>query len=130
MPPAPSTDLLKAILAAFNAHDVDGIMGFFAEDCVLDMPRGSEPWGARHKGFGPVRQGLQSRFTGILDVTYGDDTHYVAGDTGMSKWTLRGTIAATGERIEVHGCDFYDFRDGKVVKKDSYWKLVEPAGGG
>jgi hypothetical protein len=28
-------------------------------------------------------------------------------------------------RKKVHGCDFYTFRDGKVIRKDSYWKIVE-----
>lgn len=28
-------------------------------------------------------------------------------------------------RIEVRGCDFYTFRDGQVIRKDSYWKIVE-----
>jgi hypothetical protein len=34
----------------------------------------------------------------------------------------------SGERIAVRGCDFYTFRDGKVLRKDSYWKIVERAG--
>ena len=42
----------------------------------------------------------------------------------MSKWLLTGT-RKTGEKIAVRGCDFYSFRDGKVVVKDSYWKIVE-----
>jgi steroid delta-isomerase-like uncharacterized protein len=121
----PSVELLKAILDAFNAHDVDAIMGFFAPDCVLEAPRGPDPWGSRHVGAAAVRAGLQSRFDGIPDVHYGDDTHFIAGDVGISKWTLRGTAAATGERIEVRGCDFFEFRDGKVTRKDSYWKIVE-----
>jgi hypothetical protein len=25
----------------------------------------------------------------------------------------------------VRGCDFYTFREGLVVRKDSYWKIVE-----
>ena len=29
-----------AIFDAFNAHDLDAIMGYFADDCSLDMPRG------------------------------------------------------------------------------------------
>jgi len=37
---------------------------------------------------------------------------------------LRGTSAQDGP-IEVRGCDFYTFRDGKIVEKDSYWKLRE-----
>ncbi|MDO9712759.1 nuclear transport factor 2 family protein [Paracraurococcus lichenis] len=126
MQQSPTVKLLEAILAAFNTRDVDRVMAFFAEDCALEMPRGPDPWGSRYEGFGSVREALRGRFDGIPDITYGDDTHYIAGETGMSKWTLRGTVAATGERIEVRGCDFFEFRDGKVVKKDSYWKIVEP----
>ena len=73
-----------------------------------------------------MRALLQTRFDGIPDVHYGDDTHAVAGDLGVSRWTIRGTLAGTGGRIEVNGCDFYEFREGLVVRKDSYWKLVEP----
>jgi ketosteroid isomerase-like protein len=42
---AVSDETLKAIANAFNAHDLDAIMDFFADDCSLDMPRGPEPWG-------------------------------------------------------------------------------------
>ncbi len=119
-----SIDTLKAVLAAFNAHDLDRIMDFFSDDCVLEMPRGPDPWGTRFVGAAAVREGLRARFTGIPDVHYGDDTHFVIGDLGVSKWTLSGT-AANGERIEVRGCDFFTFRDGRIVKKDSYWKIRE-----
>jgi ketosteroid isomerase-like protein len=119
-----SIDTLKAVLAAFNAHDLDRIMDFFSDDCVLEMPRGPDPWGARFVGAVAVREGLRARFTGIPDVHYGDDTHFVIGDLGVSKWTLSGT-AGNGQRIEVRGCDFFTFRDGRVVKKDSYWKIRE-----
>lgn len=115
---------LKALVAAFNAHDLDRIMSFFAEDAVLEMPRGPEPWGRRHVGAAAVREGLRSRFEGLPDVHYGDDSHWVDGDMGISQWTVTGTTR-TGERIAARGCDFYSFRDGRVVKKDSFWKIVE-----
>ena len=38
-----SIETLEAIADAFNAHDLDAIMEFFADDCSLDMPRGPEP---------------------------------------------------------------------------------------
>jgi ketosteroid isomerase-like protein len=120
-----SVATLRAVLDAFNAHDLDLIMTFFTADCVLDMPRGSDPWGSRYVGAAAVKEGLRSRFAGIPDVRYEDDTHFVAGDIGVSQWTLRGTSTG-GERIEVRGCDFFTFRDGKIVKKDSYWKIREP----
>jgi steroid delta-isomerase-like uncharacterized protein len=117
---------LEALCDAFNAHDLDRIMAHFADDCVLEMPRGPEPWGARFEGRAAVRAALATRFEGVPDVRYGEAEHLVdeAVATGISKWTLTGTTG-DGRRIEVRGCDFYGFRDGKVVRKDSYWKIVE-----
>jgi ketosteroid isomerase-like protein len=114
---------LEALCAAFNAHDLDAIMAHFADDCVLEMPRGPHPWGARSEGRTAVREALAGRFRGLPDVHYGDAVHFVDGDTGISKWTLTGTTPE-GRRVEVRGCDFYTFRDGLVVRKDSYWKIV------
>jgi ketosteroid isomerase-like protein len=121
-----SLDVLKAVLDAFNAHDLDRIMTYFSPGCVLEMPRGPDPWGRRYVGLAAVKDGLRTRFAGIPDVRYEDDTHLVAGNIGVSQWTLRGT-SIDGEPIEVRGCDFYTFGDGKIVKKDSYWKIREPA---
>jgi ketosteroid isomerase-like protein len=122
--PEANEALLREILAAFNAHDLDAIMACFADDCSFDMPRGPEPWGARYEGKPAVREALASRFRGLPDVSYTDDRHWVRGDLGVSEWLLTGTTAE-GRRVKVRGCDHWEFRDGKVVRKDSYWKLVE-----
>jgi steroid delta-isomerase-like uncharacterized protein len=119
-----SSQVLQGFLDAFNDHDVEAIMSFFAEDCVLDMPRGPAPGGLRLVGKEQVREGIQSRFDGIPDIHYGDDRHFVCGDRGVSEWTIRGT-QRSGERIEVRGCDLFEFADGKISRKDSYWKIVE-----
>ena len=121
---APTPELLGALLDAFNRHDLDAIMAFFDEDCVLEMPRGPDAWGRRYLGKEQARKGLATRFEGIPDVHYGEDRHFVSGDVGVSQWTLTGTTS-TGQRIEVRGLDVLDFRAGKVVRKDSYWKIVE-----
>ncbi len=120
-----TVELLEALLAAFNAHDLDRIMTFFAEDCSFDMPRGSEPFGTRYVGKAQVRAGLASRFSGLPDVHYGDDEHWACGDKAMSRWLLTGTMKS-GQAVKVRGCDLFDFRDGRCVRKDSYWKIVEP----
>ena len=117
---------LVSLCDAFNAHDLDRVMSFFADECVLEMPRGPHPWGTRSEGKQAVRQGLASRFEGLPDVHYGDAEHFAdeSRQTGMSKWALTGTTR-DGRQIEVRGCDFYSFRDGLVTRKDSYWKIVE-----
>ena len=115
---------LQAFLDAFNAHDVDAIMSFFTEDCVFDMPRGPAPGGRRLVGRRQVREGIQARFDGIPDIRYVDDRHWTCGDRGVSEWTIRGT-QASGEPIEVRGCDLFEFADGRISRKDSFWKIVE-----
>jgi ketosteroid isomerase-like protein len=120
----PDSSVLQAFLDAFNAHDVDAIMLFFTEDCVMDMPRGPGPGGRRLVGKDQVREGIQSRLDGIPDIHYGDDRHWVCGDRAVSEWTIRGT-QRTGERIEVRGCDLLELVDGKISRKDSFWKIVE-----
>lgn len=119
------TQALEDLLAAFNAHDLDRVMAFFAEDCVLQTPRGSDPWGTRYEGAAAVRDGLAQRFTGLPDVQYSDDEHWACGDHAVSRWLLTGTTPA-GERVTVRGCDLFDLApDGRIRRKDSYWKIVE-----
>jgi ketosteroid isomerase-like protein len=115
---------LEGLAAAFNAHDIDRIMGFFASECSLDMPRGSEPHGRRFAGKQAVREALLGRLRGIPDVHYGDLEHHVSGNCGMSKWLLTGT-KTDGAMVSVRGCDFYYFEKGLVIRKDSYWKIIE-----
>ena len=124
--PGSNTDALTALLAAFNAHDLDRIMTFFSEDCVLETPRGENPWGTRFDGPAAVREGLAQRFRGLPDVHYRDDEHWVCGELGVSRWLLTGTTTE-GERVRVRGCDLFDLDDaGRIRRKDSYWKIVQP----
>jgi steroid delta-isomerase-like uncharacterized protein len=119
-------DVLKQILEAFNRHDLDAIMAFFSDDCSFDFPRGPAYFGQRFKGKAEVREALARRFKGIPDVHYGEDRHWISADenAGVSQWTLTGTTNS-GAYIKVRGCDLWEFRDGKVTRKDSYWKIVE-----
>jgi ketosteroid isomerase-like protein len=116
---------LAAITEAFNRHDVDAIMSHFADDATFDTPRGPHPWGARAVGADAVAEAFRARFAGLPDVHYGDGRHFVCGNRGVSEWLLTGTTVA-GQHVEVHGCDLWEFRDDRVVRKDSYWKIVEP----
>ena len=114
--------MLKAVTTAFDEHDLDGIMAHFGDDAVFDGPRGTDPWGTRFVGRKQIREAFAARFSGIPDVCYGDDAHFVDGDRGASEWTLSGTMA-DGTRIEVRGCDLWTFEGGAIVKKDSFWKI-------
>lgn len=84
-PHAATVEMLEQVLAAFNRHDLDAIMAFFADDAVLETPRGSDPWGTRFAGKAAVREGLAARFAGIPDVHYSDDRHWISGSRGVSE---------------------------------------------
>lgn len=115
---------LRGLLDAFNAHDLDRIMAFFADDCVLETPRGPDPHGSRFEGRTAVRAGLAQRFAGLPDVRWTEEEHWRCGEHAVSRWLLTGT-ATDGEQVVVRGCDLFDLtEDGLVRRKDSYWKIV------
>jgi ketosteroid isomerase-like protein len=106
----------------FSAQSCDG-----GSTCVLthvdELSRCARS-GTGSAGRQQVRAGIQARFDGIPDIHYGDHRHWTCGDRGVSEWTIRGT-QATGEPIEVRGCDLFEFTDGKISRKDSFWKIVD-----
>lgn len=121
-----TVETMKQVLNAFNRHDLDAIMEYFSEDCSFDFPRGPKSWGQRFIGKAQVREGLAGRFKGIPDVHYGEDIHWLStdGHRGVSEWTLTGTTTS-GVKLKVRGCDLWEFQNGKIIRKDSYWKIVE-----
>ena len=114
--------VIREVTAAFDAHDLDGIMQHFTDDCVFESPRGSEAFGRRVIGRETVRAAFADRFAGLPDVRYTDDSHFVSGDRGASEWLLSGT-SVDGERIEVRGCDLWTFDGDKIREKKSFWKI-------
>lgn len=122
-----TVETLKKILEEFNHHNLDAIMEYFSDDCSFDFPRGPESFGQRFIGKAQVREALEGRFKGIPNVHYGEDLHWISteGNRGVSEWTLTGTTTS-GISVKVKGCDLWEFRYGKVTRKDSYWKIVEP----
>jgi ketosteroid isomerase-like protein len=117
--------VLKEVTAAFDRHDLDGIMAHFVDDCVFETPLGTQAWGHRVEGREAVRAAFADRFAGIPDVRYTDDSHFVAGDRGLSEWLLSGTNT-DGQRIEMRGCDIWTFRGDKIAVKNSFWKIRSP----
>ncbi len=115
-------NMLRAVTAGFDRHDLDAILEHFADDAIFESPRGAEPWGQRFEGKEQIRAAFAARFAGIPDVRYLDDTHFVGGDRGVSQWTLHGTTT-DGEELELRGCDIWTFTNGKIAVKDSYWKI-------
>lgn len=122
-----TTEILQAFADAWNRHDIDALMSFMADDCIFEASAGPEVCGTRYAGREAVRAGFEAVWTSFPDAHWGGARHFVQGDRGVSEWTFTGT-RADGTRIEVHGCDLFTFRDGRIARKNSYRKNRPPLG--
>lgn len=114
-------EFLQAFADAWNRHDVDALMSFMSDDCVFESSAGPDINGTAHHGREAVRAGFAEVWATFPDAHWGGARHFVSGDRGVSEWTFTGT-RTDGTRVEVHGCDLFTFRGGKIAVKNSYRK--------
>jgi ketosteroid isomerase-like protein len=100
-------------------------MSFMADDCVFEASAGPDVCGKRYVGRDAVRAGYAEVWKTFPDAHWGNARHLVQGDRGLSEWTFTGT-RTDGTRVEVHGCDLFTFRGGKIALKNSYRKNRPP----
>lgn len=118
---APTLKMLDEFAAAWNRHDVDGLMACMAADCVFEAAAGKDVAGTRHVGTAAVRAAYAAVFATYADARWNGPRHFVAGDRAVSEWTFTGTTT-DGAKVEVNGCDIFTLKDGKIAVKNSYRK--------
>ena len=114
---------LHEIADAFARHDVDGIVGFFAEDGEFRNAKGPHHWGQSFKGKAAIRSYFEPLFASTGDVTWKHTSEFICGNRAVTEWHRTATLKS-GERQEWLGCDLYTFRRGLIVMKDTYIKVV------
>lgn len=117
--------LLDEIQDGFNKQDVPAILSHFTDDGVWLMARGpNAPEGRLLVGKAAIGEVLSARYKQIPDMRWEEIRHWISGeDKALSEWVVRGTPVG-GEPFEYLGCDLWEFRDGYVTKKDTYWKFI------
>lgn len=123
---AVSLELIDEITEAFNRHDVDAVVSHFADDGVFLLARGDKPWGRRLEGKAEIHAFLAKRFAEFPDMRWETISRWSVGNRAAFEWIVRATLPS-GEKMELHGCDLYEFRGDKMVRKDTYWKSIEPS---
>ncbi len=118
---APYHDLLVAYMAAWSRHDLEAIMSMMTPDCVFETSGGPQAWGRRYEGHAAVREAIAEIFEMLSDIRFSNARHTACGDRGFTEYTMTAT-RPDGSRIEARGCDLFEFRDGKIHRKDSYRK--------
>jgi len=113
--------MLDAFAAAWNQHDIEGLMACMAPDGVFESSAGKEVAGTRHVGADAVRKAYLAVFDTYADARWNHPRHFVAGDRAVSEWTFTGTTK-DGVKVEVNGCDVFTLKNGKIALKNSYRK--------
>ncbi len=113
--------LMQKFAEAFNAHDVNAILSFMSEDCIFLASAGPDAVGEKFTGKEAVKKAFEDVFNTYHDAHWGNLTHFLAGNRGVTEWLFTGT-KADGSKVEVTGCDICTFRDGKIILKNSYRK--------
>jgi ketosteroid isomerase-like protein len=123
-PRAVTVQLLEDIAAAFNRHDIDAILGFFAEDGEFGNARGPKNFGQRHTGKAELRAFFGELMKALPDIQWHAIDNRVDGDKGYSQWRRQATLP-DGTAQDWLGLDIFTFKDGLIAKKDTYFKIIE-----
>jgi steroid delta-isomerase-like uncharacterized protein len=116
---------------AVAARDVEAMTAFWEPGCIdelhglasLRAPEGIREW------FANTFRAVPDFQMKVIDLIAGDDKVAV-------RWHMTGTFSgdarfegaiATGEKIDITGCDVLTVRDGKIVHNDAYLNGMQMA---
>jgi steroid delta-isomerase-like uncharacterized protein len=121
-------ELLDRYVELYNAGDLDGVIGLYAEDSVQGMPDGV------FKGKPAIRERLAQELEGFSEVHHTVRSFVEQGDAFCDEWTFAGThsapfplpdggeLPATGKRVEIRGMEIVRVNaDGKIVLNTLYY---------
>ena len=113
--------------AAWNDHDIDGIVELHTENSVFE----NHTTGDVNVGKDAIGNAIRGIFTVFPDLTFETRRQYIRDDLVVQEWTARGThlgkmmragfeVEPTGKQVEYRGMDVIPIEGGKVARKDVY----------
>jgi steroid delta-isomerase-like uncharacterized protein len=124
----PSIEWIRAFvprwLEAWNSHQADRVLEFLTADVEIR----DDSWPNTMHGHGDVREFLEALWRAVPDMTFDLlEGPYVIPDGPRASFHWRGCgtftgrmdppgFAPTGQRWEVDGVDFQEYRDGRIAK--------------
>jgi predicted ester cyclase len=124
----PSFELIDEALDAFNSHDIDRFMNFYAKNALYFQSKFSDP----KKGIEAIKKGfIQKSFSPFPDIHI-DTTHiFFRGELLCVTGNLKGThknhlrmrgydIPPTNRSIEIPICLVYKIVDSKIQETYEY----------
>ncbi|HEY5474012.1 MAG TPA: nuclear transport factor 2 family protein, partial [Candidatus Limnocylindrales bacterium] len=115
MAPNPA-DVVERLARATSAHDLEGIVGCFAEGYVNETPTHPQ---RSFTGRDQVRRNWAQILTGVPDITARVLATAVDGDTVWSEWQMSGT-RLDGALHEMGGVIIFDVA-GELVRAARFY---------
>ena len=106
---------LEAAMAAWNGHDLEGILAQMTDDCVMISAYAEDALGVRSEG----KEAIRERWTKLgwfseENESVFTDVHVILRrNVGVATFTMHNGAS---------GLDVYTLRDGKIAEKDFYYK--------
>lgn len=116
---------LERLLAAVNAHDLDGLVSCFAEDYVNETPAHPQ---RGFRGNEQVRRNWTRILAGVPDIRARVPRTAVDGDTAWTEWELAGT-RTDGAAFLMRGVVIFEVRGATITSARFYLEPVEQASG-
>ena len=118
-----NTQFAQQAIAAINERNIDRYLQMLDESFTME----SEMLPTPLKGRDAMRQFFESYFKGIPDLRLEIEQVITSGDYVVVRSHLTGThkgpflgIPATNKKIDTHGCNVIQLRNGKAVKSRLY----------
>jgi len=120
--------IMEEFRAAWNSRDVDKIVPFYTDDCVLeDMGLGVVCHGKKE-----LQDFIRQWYVDYPDLRFEWKSRFNAGNWVAGEWTMKGThvhssnpaIPATGKRFSVRGASIIEVQGGKINRETDYYNMI------
>ncbi|MFL5735129.1 MAG: ester cyclase [Chloroflexia bacterium] len=120
-------EIALGLMGAWNEHDVDQVMSYYAPDYVgFDVGQATPEHGLEGK-----RRAVVHYLHAFPDLYFLPDEPVCRDNTVMVNWQARGThlgpflnIPPSGRTIQVRGVSTLKLRDGKIVEAIYVWDVA------
>ena len=113
---------LRSFFDAWNAHDVETIVGYFTPAGAYHASIGPDDAGTAFVGSDELRRGVSGFLGRYGDVRYTDLVIGMSGhDRAFASWTFHAT-SPVGEAVTYRGVDLFTFEGDRIALKDAYRK--------
>jgi steroid delta-isomerase-like uncharacterized protein len=116
--------MLRIWIDAFERKDLPAVVECYADDAVNFQVAAGQPSIGREQ----IEKDTTEFFRGFPDAWARVDNLIGDSDWAAWEWFGGGTFLGefygnkpTGKSFELHGCGFFNFRDGRIILQRGYW---------